>query len=378
MIKRIKVLHVIRSLHKAGAEKICIDICDSLNNRAEVDVLLVSLSEENSFKSKTEKLPFKIINSKVFPSITRKKIVDINEFEKIISEFKPDVIHSHLFWSELLVKEKTHQHIKYVTHCHDNIQEFKKFGFSTLLNKKSITKFYERLYIIRKLKKCDNHFIAISEDTKNYFNKVLPKSIRKVKLLHNAINTVDYKMKTSKKELEKLVLVNIGRFAKYKNQQFLVDVAFKLKERGYPIELHFLGEGPEFENVKYKTKTLKLQSEVFFHGNVDFVQKFLWDSFIYVHSAIYEPFGLVLLEAMSAGLPVISVNGKGNKDLIVNDNNGYLLEEDVELFSNKIIKLWENKKKYNAMSKYAINYADKFDIKNYTDNLVEFYFSLLK
>ena len=45
------------------------------------------------------------------------------------------------------------------------------------------------------------------------------------------------------------------------------------------------------------------------HGNVDFVEKYLWDSDIYVHPALYEPFGLVLLEAMAAGLPVVSLDG---------------------------------------------------------------------
>ena len=71
-----KVLHLIRSLKKGGAEKICVDICTELNRRKDLEVLLVSMSAENAFKNYTQKIPFKIINSKVLPSITRKSIID--------------------------------------------------------------------------------------------------------------------------------------------------------------------------------------------------------------------------------------------------------------------------------------------------------------
>ena len=79
---KIKVLHLIRSLKKAGAEKICVDICNELNRRENLEVLLVSMSTENAFKNFTQKIPFKIINSKVLPSITKESIIETKEYEK--------------------------------------------------------------------------------------------------------------------------------------------------------------------------------------------------------------------------------------------------------------------------------------------------------
>ena len=45
-----------------------------------------------------------------------------------------------------------------------------------------------------------------------------------------------------------------------------------------------------------------------------------------MHSASYEPFGLVLLEAMAAGIPCVSIDGGGNRDIIINGENGFIIE----------------------------------------------------
>ena len=58
-----KVLHLIRSLQKAGAEKICVDICTELNKREDIEVLLVSMSSENDFEKLTSYFLTKEVNN---------------------------------------------------------------------------------------------------------------------------------------------------------------------------------------------------------------------------------------------------------------------------------------------------------------------------
>jgi glycosyltransferase EpsD len=126
--------------------------------------------------------------------------------------------------------------------------------------------------------------------------------------------------------------------------------------------------------VKQKSERLNLSQNVFFHGNVDNVVEFLSKADIYIHSATYEPLGLVLLEAMAAGLPVVCLDGKGNRDIIKEAKNGFMLNQlDPTLFADKIIILWENKKMYSQISEYAQSYASNFDIKNYVEKLIECY-----
>ena len=80
----------------------------------------------------------------------------------------------------------------------------------------------------------------------------------------------------------------------------------------------------------------ELIKQVSFKGFVDDVQNYLWDCDIYVHSAYHESLGLVLLEAMSAGVPVVTLDGKGNRDIMENGYNGFILNKaDEKVFSKK-------------------------------------------
>lgn len=374
-----RILHVIRSLHKAGAEKLCIDICLALHQRIDIEVLLVSMSPVNQFEKLTGELPFQVINSKVYPSILGKSSINIEEFEAVVNEFKPDIIHSHLFWSELVSRHKIFPNVRYVTHCHDNMVEFNRFSFQFLFSKSKFTRYFERIWMMKRYKKCANNFLAISKDTQDYFTQILPDSLKSnVTLLPNAIDFKTYERPINflQKSQNTLKLINVGRFANYKNQQFLIDVFEILLTKISNIELHFYGEGECWEEVKKKAVPFK--DRIFFHGNVDNIPESLWDADMYVHSAYYEPYGLVLLEAMAASLPVITLDGKGNRDLIEQGENGYILDEqDANQFAELIITLWTDKHLYKKIAINGVDFARKYDISEYTDKLVNYYRKLL-
>jgi glycosyltransferase involved in cell wall biosynthesis len=81
-----------------------------------------------------------------------------------------------------------------------------------------------------------------------------------------------------------------------------------------------------------------------------------------------------MLEAMASGLPVVSLDAGGNRDIIVQGKNGYIVyEQNAELFADTIIELIEDNDLYKSISAYAVEFASKFDIKPYTDRLFELY-----
>ena len=117
-----------------------------------------------------------------------------------------------------------------------------------------------------------------------------------------------------------------------------------------------------------------LINQVHLLGNVHDVPSYLRQATFFIHTALYEPFGLVLLEAMATGLPVISLDGKGNRDIILNGKNGYLLQEnEPAMFVSKIIDLMNDGEKYQLISEYARSFAENYDIKKYVEKLVEYY-----
>ena len=109
-------------------------------------------------------------------------------------------------------------------------------------------------------------------------------------------------------------------------------------------------------------------------GLVEDVERMYSINNIYVHSSLSEALGLTIIEAMAAGLPVVTLDGHGNRDLIVQGKNGYMVyEQNSELFADRILEIWNDKQKYNEMSAFAQEFARQFDIKPYVDSLLDFY-----
>ena len=137
------------------------------------------------------------------------------------------------------------------------------------------------------------------------------KNLNNIHLLINAIDVSRFKNNRIREGIEnKIRLVNIGSFVKKKNQMFLVEIANELNSKNIDFEILLLGDGPLLEDVKAYAEKLNLHQRMIFKGNVEKVEDYLKESDIYIHSATYEPLGLVILEAMAAGLPSVYLRWK--------------------------------------------------------------------
>jgi len=368
-----RILHIIPRLRKGGAERLCLDICNQLQKRDDVQIRLVTFSEENHYPFLTEHLDWQVIPASVQLSIFHKNELNIDALQKAIEDFAPNVIHTHLFEAEIVSRSCSYPQAKWFSHCHDNMRQFRNFGVKTLFNKQLLTNFFEKRYLFSRYQaNSGNTFIAISHDTERYFRETARHY--NVQLLPNAIDYEKFHCDTCRQPSTKLRLVNVGSYQAKKNQRFLVEVAKKLHERHIDFELNILGDGEKFGEISSLIKNNCLEANVMQRGNVENVAEYLWQSDIYVHSAYYEPFGLVLVEAMAAGLPVVTLDGRGNRDLIVQGKNGYMLyEQNAEQFADSILEIWNDKQKYQEMSSFAQEFARQYDIKPYVDRLLELY-----
>jgi glycosyltransferase involved in cell wall biosynthesis len=342
------------------------------------------LQAGNDFEYLTTYIPYIQMPGPFVPSFTKKNNFDNTLYKNIINDFKPDIIHSNLFRSELYTTTHVVKNVAYVVHGHDNMKEFKSFKLTTLTNKALLTNFLEKcILILRKyIKNKKTYFIANSQDTLKYYQKSVPIFLKKnVKLIEYGFD-LDRFYNTKRNTLvsnQKIKLINVGRFAIYKNQKLLIEVAKKLKNKGISFELNLLGVGEQFENIRKLIHDYDLNNEVFLRGNVNDVENWLNQSTIYLHSAYYEPFGLVLLEAMASGLPCVILNGKGNADIIKNNFNGYIFDkEDPNLFVQKIIELSSKDDLYHFISVNARQYASQFAIGPKTDELINFYKTIIR
>lgn len=371
-----KILHIIPSLRKGGAERLCLDIVRAQNAVPGMESIVATLHPANEYHTEYPDISPRVLNSQVVPSISGKWKIDTREWDLLLHDYKPDIIHSHLFEAELLSRYIIRPGIKYVSHCHDNMHQMKKLSLGDLMNKKRITEAYERHFILKRYKACNNTFVAISADVLQYFKEQLPpKLAARVFLLHNAIDVSRFSRKTALfPETESIQLINIGSFVPKKNQALLVDVVEEMNRLDISCTLVLVGDGPLLPTVQLLAQKKGLDEQIQFLGKISHVEKHLWDSQIYVHTATYEPFGLVLVEAMAAGLPVVALNGKGNQGLIKEGNEGFMVDRpNPRLMAEKIAYCIQSKTHWQSMSKCARNTAMQYDIVQYVSRLLSVY-----
>ena len=371
---KLKVLHIIPSLNKGGAERITLDICKALTLRSDCEVLLVLMRDDRSYEIPSQ-LSYKVTSSRIKLSVWKKNRYQLTDLNQIFTSFQPTIVHSHLFEAELLSRGLLKKGVTYITHVHDNITQFSPFQTKATLKRK-IADYYERFWIFKRYSKVKNQFISISSDTTRYLEAVLPTSFKET--IFALSNAIDYDRFYSDQSRSlpngKLRLISIGSLVPKKNQLLLIEIATLLKSTDIDFELLILGEGPERPQLEEEIAVQGLTGMVQLLGNVHDVPFYLHQANLFIHSAIYEPFGLVLLEAMAAGVPVISLDGGGNRDILVDGKNGYLISENhARSFVEKIHHLSSHPHQYKNMSEFAQSFAKQYDISNYIDQLIEFY-----
>ena len=365
------ILHIIPSLIKGGAERITLDICNEIQRKKEHKIKLITFRRDNEYVFLTKELDYEVITSYLIPSILGKNKSKVIDLQNSIDKFKPDIIHIHLFEAIMVLSAIKIENVKWFIHFHSNMFQLENFSFKTLLEKHLITNFYEKSLFIKKYKKRDVQLITISEDTKKYANRVLPDKF-KINFLWNAINIERFKNLNRSKESNRVVM--IGSLTPKKGQELAIKVVNVLKNRNKYVLLDLLGDGPCGESLKKLATDMNVQDQIFFHGNVNHPENYLHNAFCYIHTSKSEPFGLALIEAMASGLPVISTDGKGNRDLIEEGKNGFMIwERNPEKIADKVELLINDNKLCTNLGFYAKKFSTQFNIDRYCQQLLKLY-----
>ncbi len=121
-------------------------------------------------------------------------------------------------------------------------------------------------------------------------------------------------------------LVNVGRLSKEKNQRFVLDVVAAARERGRRLTLTIVGSGSDEEALRAHCRALELDDQVEFAGSIEDVAAVLRRHRVYVHGSRHETFGIVLIEAMSVGLPVFAAPVEGVKEVFRDQIEGRYID----------------------------------------------------
>ena len=210
--------------------------------------------------------------------------------------------------------------------------------------------------------------VLVSDSLRSFYKKEFKKKGYKCKCVYIP-NMIDYiPLETS--NLEKKNLIAIGRLSREKGFSDLIEI-FKLVHKERPDwHLDIVGDGAEKNKIVDKIYLNKLTDYITVHGYLkrQEIDKLLNNSSIYLMTSYTESFGIVLIEAMSHGIPCIAfTSAEGANDLIINNKNGYLIEDrNFEKMKEKIIFLIDSKKERLKLGKNG-----RYVSYNYTSDKVK-------
>jgi len=340
-----KILFAINDFRTGGAQKLVADQINFIDkNKYEIHVM--------TFMSYDKKTGFwNHITDKgvVFHEYHFKSLFDFSSYKLVadaIKELAPAIIFSHLFLSNFITRITFLFHkSKIVTVEHNT---YKARAWKYVIADKILAKFSSRI-------------IAVSEEVKLYSSSQIGISTDKYIVITNAMDVESVTTEKSKELLLKELhlpnaryLINVARIVKQKNHLGLIKgyEAFLQKNKETDLHLIIVGDGIMKKELDEYVQTNRLDSNIHLVGLQQDVISYLFASECFISTSFIEGLSVAYVEALAAGLPIISTKSAGTEELITDGWNGfYVTENNSEGIVAAIEKYEQSNKKqmsYNA------------------------------
>jgi N-acetyl-alpha-D-glucosaminyl L-malate synthase BshA len=160
------------------------------------------------------------------------------------------------------------------------------------------------------------------------------------------------------------VLLHASNFRKVKRVEDVVQIFYEVNQQ-IPSKLLFVGDGPERGSAEELCRKLDTCDDVHFVGKQEQMEDILAIADLFLLTSQYESFGLAALEAMAAGVPVVSTNAGGLPEIMVQGVTGYMGNiGDVQSMSQQAIDILQFDERLNEFKQNAAQHAKRFDIHN--------------
>src|SRR5215204_5025457 len=208
---------------------------------------------------------------------------------------------------------------------------------------------------------------AVSQNLKDETFKTF-KIEKQIEVIHNFVDVQRFSRKpidAFKKVIApngERVLLHASNFRKIKRVQDVVKIFHEVNKE-IPSKLLFVGDGPERGMVEELSRQLGLYDEIRFVGKQEQMEDILAIGDLFLLTSDYESFGLAALEAMAAGVPVVSTNAGGLGEINIDGVTGFMGEiGDIDTMSQQAIAVLKDDNQLNQFKKNAAQQALKFDI----------------
>jgi glycosyltransferase involved in cell wall biosynthesis len=312
----------------------------------------------------------KIISKEKILRIPHRKftITDLNRIKYFILKNGIRIIHSHGKGAGIYSR---------ILAALTNIKCIHTFHGVHLNQYNSVSKAAYKL-IERFLSRSTDAFVSVSQSE---YESVLKNKFavkNKLHIIENGVVIPELPINENVFYTKPLLITSITRFDYAKNSSLVINILEHLSKTNSidRFKFIFIGSGAEETSVKIKLKEKKLSSYVEFTGNLPQPEAILKKSFCYISTSKWEGLPLGMLEAMAIGLPCIASDVPGNRDLVINQVNGFLFNlTEPQMAANYLTKLSDD---VNLWRKFSVNarnlVVEKYSLKimlEKTKNLYE-------
>lgn len=354
----IKILQVITLSEWGGAQRVCYDL--SINLNKDKFLVEVACKPGGLLVKKLKEKGIKVYEISSF----RREISPINDFKTLISLYrlikkgKYDIVHCHSTKAGILgriaAKLAGVRKVYFTAHGWGffNLEEY---GWAQKL----------LIFLERITARFSTKIICVSENTKQ---EGLKKNIAKEEKFLVIRNGISFKANSAKEKVREKLKVEkkdiifgmVGRFAYPKDPLFFIKVANEIVKNYPQAKFILVGGGPLFEKCQNFVKENKLENNVFLLGekNPQDTQELLISFDVFILISKFEGLPITIIEAMFAGLPIISSNVGGINELVKDKENGFLVKtDDLNEIIEKIIYLIKNPQERKNMGKKSLTIA---------------------
>lgn len=335
----IKILFMIHDLSVGGAEKVLVNLVNNMD-RKKFEITVISLFGGGINEQFLKKpIRYKAVFKKTFPGNSRiMKIFSPKTLHKLFVKDKYDIEVSYLEGpAARIISGCPHSETKLVSWIHVE-QHTKKVASIAFRNYAESKKCYEKF----------DKTVCVSEFVKKDFSELYP-TLKNIQVLYNT-NETDLILKEMQEPVEdnlfnkdEIKIAGVGKIMPVKGFDKLARIHNKLKSEGYPVHCYVLGKGPEQEKIEKYLEENGLKDSFTFLGYKTNPYKYVARCDIFVCASTAEGFSTAVTEALLVGVPVVTTDVSGMREMLGENNEyGIVTENNEEALYQGIKKLLDD------------------------------------
>ncbi|MDK7584478.1 glycosyltransferase family 4 protein [Alcaligenes faecalis subsp. phenolicus] len=313
-----KILYLITRGDEIGGAGIhVLDLAEQMQRRKH-DVLVLAGGKEGKLfdRARQRGIPIQTLADLVHPINIKSDYHCIRQLREILKQVKPDLLHSHSSKAGAIGRVAARlAGVPSVFTAHG-------WAFTEGVSKKKRALYLSIEYGLA--------FFAKKIITVSQYDKDLALHYRfphhKLQVIHNGVVNQNPRLppRTTSREMGRPVrLLMVARFSQQKDHNTLLKALSLISSLNWRLDL--LGTGETLDQTQELSRRLNLSEKVCFHGASDNVNQHLLEADVFVLSTNWEGLPLSILEAMSAGLPIVATDVGGVAECVKHQHNGYLV-----------------------------------------------------